>query len=383
MGLLLYFIMELLGAYGFILFIVLGLSTVIQLYYYIFVFGKFAFYKPTAPPQNLSEEPVSIIIAARNEYANLEKNLKAILEQDYPNYEVIVVNDCSWDDSQKLLEYYQEVYSHLKICQLIEQEKYPTGKKFALTMGIKATKNNKLLFTDADCAPSSNQWLRLMQEQFTTGKEIILGFSPYKGFGSLLSMFIQYESGITAIAYFSAAIAKRPFMGVGRNLSYTKDLFFKNKGFASHQHILSGDDDLFVNETATSTNVAIQINPDSFVYTEAKKTFTSWSRQKTRHVSTGKFYKSNDKFFLGLYYSSLMLFYPAFGCLLLMQIQLPVCIGIFGMRFLTQLVIMYFALKKLKYAHILWLLPFLDVLYLFYIVIFGTRGLLTRKQKYW
>jgi hypothetical protein len=146
---------------------------------------------------------------------------------------------------------------------------------------------------------------------------------------------------------------------------------------------LSGDDDLFVNETATSTNVAIQINPDSFVYTEAKKTFTSWSRQKTRHVSTGKFYKSNDKFFLGLYYSSLMLFYPAFGCLLLMQIQLPVCIGIFGMRFLTQLVIMYFALKKLKYAHILWLLPFLDVLYLFYIVIFGTRGLLTRKQKYW
>ncbi|MCX6187784.1 MAG: glycosyltransferase [Bacteroidetes bacterium] len=198
--------MEVLGTYGLILFIVLGLSAVIQLYYYIFVFGNFAFFKSSAPSQNKSEEPVSIIIAARNEYANLEKNLKSILEQDYPNYEVIVVNDCSWDDSQKLLEYYQEVYSHLKICQLIEQEKYPTGKKFALTMGIKAAKNNKLLFTDADCAPASNQWLRLMQEQFSAGKEIVLGFSPYKGFGSLLSMFIQYESAITAIAYFSAAI---------------------------------------------------------------------------------------------------------------------------------------------------------------------------------
>jgi biofilm PGA synthesis N-glycosyltransferase PgaC len=375
--------MEVSSAYELILFIVLGLSTVIQLYYYIFIFGKFAFYKPTVPAKNMAEEPVSIIISARNEYANLEKNLKAILEQDYPNYEVIVVNDCSWDDSQKLLEYYQEVYTHLKICQLIEQEKYPTGKKFALTMGIKAAKNNKLLFTDADCAPASNQWLRLMQEQYTTGKEIILGFSPYKGFGSLLSLFIQYESGITAIAYFSAAIARRPFMGVGRNLGYTKDLFFKNKGFASHQHILSGDDDLFVNETATSANVSIQINPDSFVYTEAKKTYSSWSRQKIRHMSTGKYYKSDDKFFLGLYYSSLMLFYPAFGVLIMLENQWPVGLGIFGARFLTQLIIMYFALKKLKYAHILWLLPLLDVLYLFYIVIFGTRGLLTRKQKYW
>ncbi len=375
--------MEVLGTYGLILFIVLGLSAVIQLYYYIFVFGNFAFFKSSAPSQNKSEEPVSIIIAARNEYANLEKNLKSILEQDYPNYEVIVVNDCSWDDSQKLLEYYQEVYSHLKICQLIEQEKYPTGKKFALTMGIKAAKNNKLLFTDADCAPASNQWLRLMQEQFSAGKEIVLGFSPYKGFGSLLSMFIQYESAITAIAYFSAAIAKRPFMGVGRNLGYTKDLFFINKGFATHQHILSGDDDLFVNETATSNNVSIQTNPDSFVYTEAKKTYTSWSRQKTRHVSTGKYYKAKDKFFLGLYYASLMFFYPAFVGLLVLQIQWPVSLGIFGVRFLAQMIIMYFALKKLKYVHILWLLPILDVLYLFYIVIFGTRGLFTRKQKYW
>jgi glycosyltransferase involved in cell wall biosynthesis len=375
--------MKVIETYGLILFIVLVLSAVIQLYYYIFVFGKFAFYKPVVGTQNKSEEPVSIIIAARNEYANLEKSLKSILEQDYPNYEVIVVNDCSWDDSQKLLEYYQKVYSHLKICQLIEQEKYPTGKKFALTMGIKAAKNNKLLFTDADCAPASNQWLRLMQEQFTTGKEIVLGFSPYKGFGSLLSMFIQYESGITAIAYFSAAIANRPFMGVGRNLGYTKDLFFKNKGFASHQHILSGDDDLFVNETATSTNVSIQTNPDSFVYTEAKKTYTSWSRQKARHVSTGKYYKANDKFFLGLYYASLMFFYPAFAWLLVLQIQWQVPLGVFGVRFLVQMIIMYFALKKLKYVHILWLLPVLDVIYLFYIIIFGTRGLLTRKQKNW
>ncbi|MCX6187783.1 MAG: hypothetical protein NTU43_12465 [Bacteroidetes bacterium] len=140
---------------------------------------------------------------------------------------------------------------------------------------------------------------------------------------------------------------------------------------------------LIFRQPSTSNNVSIQTNPDSFVYTEAKKTYTSWSRQKTRHVSTGKYYKAKDKFFLGLYYASLMFFYPAFVGLLVLQIQWPVSLGIFGVRFLAQMIIMYFALKKLKYVHILWLLPILDVLYLFYIVIFGTRGLFTRKQKYW
>ncbi len=375
--------METLSTYGLILFAVLVLSAIVQLYYYAIVFGKFAFYKPAVVNEISSEEPVSIIIAARNEYANLEKNLQHILSQEYKNFEVIVVNDCSWDDSQKLLEYYQESNPHLKICVLIEQEKYPTGKKFALTMGIKAAKYNNIFFTDADCQPASNQWLRLMQQQFTPNKEIVLGYSPYKKFGGMLSVFIQYESAFTAIVYFSAAIRKQAFMGVGRNLAYTKNLFFKNKGFASHQHILSGDDDLFINETATAYNVAIQLNPDSFVYTEPKKTYSAWSRQKTRHVSTGKYYKTKDKIFLGMYYTSLMLFFASLTCLLIFEITWPVCLSIYGVRLIAQMLIMYFALKKLKNINMLWLLPLLDILYLFYIIIFGTKGLITRKQKYW
>ena len=229
----------------------LALAALVQLYYYWFVFGKLAFYKVPIVSNDSNLNPVSIIISARNEYRNLEKNLASILTQDYPKFEVIVVNDCSWDDSQKLLEYYQENYEHLKVCKLIEQEKYPTGKKFALTIGIKAAQYEQLIFTDADCKPASNQWLRLMQGKLANNKEIVLGFSPFKKTSGFLNLFIRYEGALTAMAYFSAALRHHAFMGVGRNLAYSRDLFFKHKGFASHQHILSGDDDLFVNQVAT------------------------------------------------------------------------------------------------------------------------------------
>jgi cellulose synthase/poly-beta-1,6-N-acetylglucosamine synthase-like glycosyltransferase len=361
----------------------LALAALVQLYYYWFVFGKLAFYKLPQVANDSNLPPVSIVISARNEYRNLEKNLASILTQDYPKFEVIVVNDCSWDDSQKLLEYYQENYEHLKVCKLVEQEKYPTGKKFALTIGIKAAQYDQLIFTDADCEPSSNQWLRLIQSRLANNKEIVLGFSPFKKTSGFLNLFIRYEGVLTAMAYFSAALRHQAFMGVGRNLAYTRDLFFKHKGFASHQHILSGDDDLFVNQVATPSNVAIQLHPDSFVYTDAKKTFGDWARQKTRHVSTGQYYKTKDKVFLGVYYASMLLFYLSLGFAIFFRVEPILMLGIYGIRLLSQLIIYYLILKKFKSMGLIWFIPLLDFIYLFYSWLFGIKGLVTKQRKLW
>lgn len=365
-------------------FVVMVLALLIQLGYWLGVFTRLAFYK--APAVNASQEelpPVSVIIAARNEYNNLEKNLKTILEQDYPGFEVVVVNDCSWDDSQKLLEYYQEVYPHLKVCQLVEQEKYPTGKKFALTIGIKAAQHNNMLFTDADCVPAGKQWLRLMQSKFTQNKEIVLGYSPYRKYNSLLNLFIRFESVMTASFYFSAAIGKHAFMGVGRNLAYTRDLFFKHKGFARHQHIMSGDDDLFVNQTSTATNVAVQLDPESFVWTEPKRSYDAWSRQKTRHISTGKYYRMRDQLFLGGYYASHFLFYVSIPVMLLLGLDWRWVLGLFLFRWLVQTVIGYFILNRLKAMQLIWFMLLLDFFYVLYICIYGIVGLFTRQRKVW
>lgn len=363
--------------------IALLLNTCILLYYYFFYFLKLGTYKPAVSNKQFNE-PISVIIAARNEYKTLERNLKSVLEQDYPNFEVIVVNDCSWDESQKLLEYYQEVYSHLKICEIKEQEKYPTGKKFALTLGIKAALNENLIFTDADCKPASNQWLSLMASKFDNNKEIVLGFSPYtvqKGFVNLWS---RFESAITGMLYFSAALNKNAFMGVGRNLAYTKSLFFKQKGFAWHQHILSGDDDLFVNKAATSTNVTVQLNPNSFVYTESKRNFNDWSRQKIRHNITGKYYKSSDKIFLGIFYSANLFFYITTIALLIINIKLwQLIVGIFSFKFICQSLVYYFSFKKLKSQSVVLYLLVFDVLFVVYMYIFGTIGFFTKQRKMW
>lgn len=364
-------------------FVLLIVSAIVQLFYYLGIFSRLAFYKPASASNFSDLPPVSVIIAARNEYKNLEKNLKLILEQDYPSFEVIVVNDCSWDDSQKLLEYYQEQYPQLKICTLIEQEKYPTGKKFALTIGIKAAQFQEMIFTDADCIPASNQWLRLMQSKFSTSKEIVLGYSPYKKQNSFLNLFIRFESIFTATAYFSAAILKRPFMGVGRNLAYTRDLFFKHKGFAKHQHILSGDDDLHVNQTATATNVAIQLDPQSFMLSEPKKNFEEYRRQKARHNSTGKYYKFSDQLYLGGYYFSHLLFYVTCVLLLVFNFNWQVVLGIFGFRFLVQTAVFIGILKRLKDIHLVWFIAILDLVYLIYIFIFGTIGLVSKQKKIW
>ncbi len=358
-----------------------GVFACVLLGYYFMLFLKLANYKSQLPEKG--GEPVSIIIAARNEYVNLEKNLKAVLEQDYPQFEVIVVNDCSWDESQKLLEYYQEVYAHLKVCKIIEQEKYPTGKKFALTLGIKAAKYNHLLFTDADCMPASKDWLSKMAAGFNTNKQIVLGFSPYKSYPGLLNLFIRFEAAMTAVFYFSAALARKPFMGVGRNLAYTSSLFFGNKGFAKYQHLMSGDDDLFINQVATPTNVHIQLHPDSFMHTEPKMNYKAWSDQKSRHINTGKYYKMFDKLLLGGYYVGMLFFYASLVVGMVFQVNWQLLIGIYLFKTILQWLVFYFVFKKLAQTKLLWLLPILDVLYLFYMYAFGIKDIFTKKRKVW
>jgi poly-beta-1,6-N-acetyl-D-glucosamine synthase len=368
--------LESLDIISFILLGVLVAALLAQLHYFYRIFGKLAFYKPVPSTKN-NLEPVSVIIAARSEFVNLQKNLLS-------NFEVIVVNDCSWDESQKFLEELQEQYKHLHVSQLFEQEKYPTGKKFAITIGVKAAKNELLIFTDADCVPASNQWLHHIQSRIEYGKEIVVGYSPYQKEKGFLNLYIRFETFMTALFYLGMALKKSPFMGVGRNLAYRKELFFRNKGFANHQHIMSGDDDLFVNETATKNNVAIEISEESFVYSEPKKDFTAWSRQKSRHMTTGKFYKAKDKLMLGIYYSSLFLFYTPLVTALIYNIETwPIVVGIFLLRFISQEIIFYLAAKKLKCSSIVFALPLLDLLYLFYIIIYGTKGIFTKHRKEW
>jgi len=193
-----------------------------------------------------ADEPVSIIVCAKNEAANLEKLVPILCSQNHPCYEVIIVNDGSWDDSHMILEAFKKNYPHLITLYLDPEKKLFSGKKLAITLGIKAAKYDIIQLIDADCMPASADWLSLMQKSIAPTRPLALGYSPYYKAKGLLNLFIRFETQITAMLYLSKAKKGKPYMGVGRNMTYTKKSFFDVKGFANHHHIISGDDDLHV-----------------------------------------------------------------------------------------------------------------------------------------
>ena len=255
-----------------------------------------------------TDRPVSIVIASRNEEENLKDNLIYFLEQDYPNYEVIVANDRSWDNSIDVLRDFSTRFPHLKTVEVQDQNSFYTGKKWALFLAIKSAKHPNILLTDADCKPATPNWIKEVAPRLSFGKEICLSHGAYEKRGGLLNWFIRFDTFITAQNYFSFALAKKTYMGVGRNLAYTKDLFMSKKGFLSNMRHPSGDDDLFINEAATSKNVAICLTKESFTISTAKQSWKDWFIQKFRHLSTGKYYKGSSKFWLGIQSLSTLLF---------------------------------------------------------------------------
>jgi len=253
--------------------------------------------------------PVSVIICAKNEDENLIEFLPKIMQQEYPEFEVIVVNDCSYDNTENVVDGLAKTYPNLRKATIKEDPYYKHGKKFAMLVGIKAATHIHLVFTDADCYPASNQWLKEMAMGFTESREIVIGYGAYEKQEGFLNKLIRFDTFIIAVNYFSAAIRNQPYMGVGRNLAYTSQLFFREKGFATHYHLTSGDDDLFVNQAASATNTNICATSNGITYSKPEKTFKQWNIQKTRHLSTGPLYNGATKRKLYFNYFSQYFFY--------------------------------------------------------------------------
>lgn len=333
---------------------------VFQIAYYFLFFNKFI----TAKHQNKTpnKQPVSIIICAKNEAENLKTNLPFILKQNYPKFEIILINDSSSDETLEVMESFANKNNNIKIVDVKSNETFWGNKKFALTLGIKAATNPILLLTDADCKPKTTSWLKQMSAQITNTKKIVLGYGAYAKINrSLLNKLIRFETLLTAMQYFSFAKAGIPFMGVGRNLAYTKETFFNAKGFQNHMQILSGDDDLFINQVATKTNTAICFSRESFTISKPKTTFKDWITQKRRHVTTANHYQFKHQFLLALFYSTQFLFWSLAILLLSMQFKWQTVLTLFLLRIALFGWFYGKAAKKLSEKDLIPYLPFLEL----------------------
>ena len=354
----------------------------VQLFYYLFFFVRLAIYKKPQKAVHM-EHPISVVICARDEAHNLAMNLPGVLVQEYSTtHEIVLVNDNSEDESKYLLEEFKKSFKNLNVVTLTQDAKMINGKKFPLSMGIKSAKNETLLLTDADCVPASEHWMQLMQDGYDDNTEIVLGYGAYKKKKGLLNKLIRFETFQTALQYFSYALAGMPYMGVGRNLSYKKEVFIRNKGFSSINQMPSGDDDLFINQVANRKNTAIVIDHDAHTLSEPKTSFNEWMNQKYRHYTTSKYYKKQHSLLLALYAISQCLVYPILIAGLLFSKEYILLASLWSVRFIIQGAILRSTMKKLNELD-LWPWFFLFDLWSIFYYLFTLPSVWKAPNKNW
>jgi len=361
----------------YIFIVVIGIQTL----FYVGIFGKFS--NLTSRSKAQRKAPISVIICAKNEEENLKEFLPFILAQDYPNFEIILINDSSSDDTLEVMETFKAKDNRIKIVNVKSIEAFWGNKKYALTLGIKAAKHNLLLFTDADCKPVSKYWISEMSGHFSSSKSLVIGYGGYQKIKhSFLNKVIRFETLLTATQYFSYATMGLPYMAVGRNLAYKSDTFYEAKGFMNHMDVLSGDDDLFVNQVATKRNTAICFSKDSFTLSKPKTTYKSWFLQKRRHVNTANRYKLKHKILLALFYSSQILFWILATVLLSFQFNWIIVSALVCYRLILLYVIFGMTAKKFNEKDLLLFLPIFEIFLIivqFFIFIKNTSS----KPNHW
>ena len=365
-----------------VLFYIFITSVVIQVIYYLFILGRFAFL-PQQESANKTLPSISVIICAKNEAENISTYLETVLNQQYPTFEVVVVNDASNDATLSILNTFKNKYQHLKTVNITATATYTGNKKNALTQGIAAATNEYLLFTDADCKPVSKNWITEMASQFTANKTLVLGYGAYKKIkGSFINKLIRFETLLTATHYFSYAAIGIPYMGVGRNLAYTKGLFAKANGFTTHIDVTSGDDDLLINQIATVKNTALCFSKNSFTISNPKTNLAAWFQQKRRHITTANYYKPIHQFLLGLFYVSQFLFWFLAIILLAFSFNGQLVTVLFIIRLITHYIIIGSSARKLSEKDLILFLPVLDFMVVLFQLSIYVRNLIAKPTSW-
>jgi glycosyltransferase involved in cell wall biosynthesis len=351
----------------------------VQMIYYWVFFSRLAFHKPRKVSGG--KPPVSVIVLAHNQYNDLQHTLPVMLNQDYPEFEVLVVDDNSDDGSDELLEKLTEQHANLRVVKLTQSLNWFKGRKFPLSLGIKSANHDLLLLTDIQFRPAGKKWISEMADSYSQNTDIVLGYSTYDT-PTKFNKWLRFVAFYDGLVYLSMALSGRTFKGIGSNLSYRKSLFYRNKGFSSHYVINAGDDELFVNKTATRRNVRIQISGNSMVKSGKPVSLLQWLAKEKTRLSIRRYFKFSHRTLISVFSTSTFLFYLIFILLLLLQIQWPVVVGLFAVRLISQMIIFGLAQKRLSEKNLLLLSPFFEVILVLVDLFIWIRLLLSKKSTW-
>ncbi|MEO7990342.1 MAG: glycosyltransferase [Chryseolinea sp.] len=363
-----------------ILEIVFFVAIAIQVIYFIVFLVAFSGKRTINPPDK--SVPVSIIVCAHDEDTNLKELIPLLLAQDYQDFEVIIVDDRSNDSTFDFLLDETKKNHRLRMVHVNRTPPHANGKKYALTLGIKAAQYDWILLTDADCRPHNQNWVKSMSVHMKDETQFVLGYSPYMKQPGFLNLFIRFEALITTVQYFSFALLGKPYMGVGRNLAYRKSMFLEAKGFHEFLHVMGGDDDLFVNQHAKAKTTEVCIGEESLMYSVPKNTWKDFFFQKIRHLSVGKLYKGGNRFWLALFSISWLTCWFV-GVPMLFVSEIPyILLGALAFRVILLTITVHVAVKHLGHKFESGITLVLDFIYAFYYLVTGLVALLSKKVRW-
>ena len=365
-----------------------GIFFLIQSYYHLGLYRNL--YLHSRKEKEESETPpLSVILVAKDEASDLRKNLPAILEQDYSSFEVIVIYDQSaGDECEDVLKILQEKYPHLHHSFIPDSARYISHKKLGITMGIKASHHEWLVFTEPNCAPTSNQWLRKMARNFTSDTDIVLGYSNYEKGKGWFNRKITFDTLLNSMRYLGMAINGHPYMGCGRNMAYRKSLYYQQKGFASHLNLQRGEDDIFVNQMANGKNTKVEASAESVIRISTPLYKKSWREEKLSYTMTSRYYKGAAHYLVGFEACSRLLFLAmviaclVFGILTQDWIMIGIASLLGSLRYLMQVIIFHqtsVALNERKFYTSLLLFDWLQPIWNFR---FKMQQKLRRKDEF-
>ncbi|PQB07415.1 glycosyl transferase family 2 [Polaribacter filamentus] len=362
-----------------VIFCVFVACTVLQIIYLVTFFSFLS--KSKYGRKNKTEIPISVIIFSKDQGENLLKLLPSILDQEHSMFEIVLINNASSDETNDIIESFSEKHTCIKVVEVENNEAFWASKKYALTLGIKASKYDHLLFTNANCKPVSKNWISEMSRNFTSKKTIVLGYKKYRKENSFINLFVRFENSLTAIKCFGFVQKGSPFMAFEGNLAFNKATFFKVNGFINHMKINAGLEDLFIKDAANKENTTFCLSENSFIETDAPTSFSKWFYDKKEAAYIKKKYKYKHRLLLNLFAFTKTLFY-VFAIILFFTYPYKIILSIVLLYFIVNYILIGYSAKKLKEPQIIFFLPFLEIgLILFQISIFIAN--LTSKPSHW
>jgi glycosyltransferase involved in cell wall biosynthesis len=347
--------------------IVFGVITLIQLIYYYVIYGRFAFYRKKSA-LSFRDIPISVVIVVRDDAAQVLQSLPQLLEQQYSSFEIVIVNDRSRDEnSLHAIKEYRERYPNIKFVDLSTAVSTSRGKKMAISIGIKCASHDHIILTSPDCAPASRQWLSLMAQNFQFHNRIVLGYNTYSKKKGIYSHFLHYDNLIGAMQYFSHALMHSTYRSDLHNVAFIRPLFYQQNGFIAYNHLLFGEEDIFIHRAASKNNTAIEFSPDAATVCQHMPQYRFWRLHKISLFYTRKFNSLKNRIILSLYELTNLLFYTVLVLSILASLHQPLALyitaGIAVARIASMFVVMGISAKKLNEKQIIPLFLFYDILF--------------------